>query len=102
MLRAINTPDLQAEAFPVLRAAQIDRIRPYVKVRSVQAGEVLFEPDSVGMSLFVVLSGTLDIALLGLSGERVFVTYGSGQFLGEMVLISGARALSRGRVGEPG
>ncbi|MGC2637059.1 MAG: FAD-dependent oxidoreductase [Acidobacteriaceae bacterium] len=102
MLRAINTPDLQAEAFPVLTAAQIDRIRPYAKVRSVQAGEILFEPGNVAMSLFVVLSGKLDIALLGLTGERVFVTYGPGQFSGEMVLISGVRALSRGRVGEPG
>jgi hypothetical protein len=54
------------------------------------------------MSLFVMLSGKLDIALPGLSGERVFVTYGSGQFSGEMVLISGVRTLSRGRVDEPG
>jgi hypothetical protein len=54
------------------------------------------------MSLFVTLSEKLDIALPGLSGERVFVTYGSGQFSGEMVLISGARTLSRGRVDEPG
>jgi thioredoxin reductase (NADPH) len=38
----------------------------------------------------------------GLSGEQVFVTYGPGQFSGEVVLISGARALSRGRVAEPG
>jgi len=80
MLRAINTPDLQEEAFPVLTAAQIDRIRPCAKVRSVQAGEVLFELGNVGMSLFVVLLGRLDIALLGLSGERVFTTYGPGQF----------------------
>jgi len=80
MLRTINTPDLQGEAVPVLTAAQIDRIRPCAKVRSVQAGEVLFEPGNVGKSLFVVLSGRLDIALLGLSGERVFATYGPGQF----------------------
>jgi thioredoxin reductase (NADPH) len=50
----------------------------------------------------VVLSGKLDIGLPGLSGEQVFVTYGPGQFSGEVVLISGARALSRGRVAEPG
>ncbi len=55
-----------------------------------------------GMPCFVVLSGKLDIALPGLSGEHVFVTYGPGQFSGEVVLISGARALSRGRVAEPG
>jgi thioredoxin reductase (NADPH) len=102
MLPTINSPDRQAEAFPILTPAQIARIRPYGNVRTVQAGEVLFEPGTSGMSCFVVLSGRLDIAVSGLSGEQVFVTYGPGQFSGEIVLISGARALSLGRVAEPG
>ena len=97
-----NLPDRQAEAFPVLTPAQIARIRPYAKVRSVRAGEVLFEPGKLGMSCFVVLSGKLDIAMSGLSGDQVFVTYGPGQFSGEVVLISGARALSRGTGGRAG
>ncbi|MGB6132394.1 MAG: FAD-dependent oxidoreductase [Acidobacteriaceae bacterium] len=102
MLPSINAPDRQAEAFPVLTPAQIARIRPYASVRSVQAGEVLFEPGNLGMSCFVVLSGKLEIVMAGLFSEQVFVTYGPGQFSGEVVLISGARALSRGRVAEPG
>ena len=68
MLPTINTPDRQAEAFPVLTPAQIARIRPHASVRSVQAGEVLFEPGTSGMSCFVVLTGKLDIAMAGLSG----------------------------------
>ena len=102
MLPTINTPDRQAEAFPVLTPAQIDRLRPYGNIRSVRAAEVLFEPGKSGMSCFVVLSGKLDVVVPGLSGEQVFVTYGPGQFSGEVVLISGGRALSRGRVVEPG
>jgi len=102
MLPSINRHDLQGEAFPVLTSVQIARIRPYANVRSVQAEEVLFEPGKLGMSCFVVLSGKLDIAMAGLSGEQVFVTYGPGQFSGEVVLISGARSLARGRVAEPG
>src|ERR1700739_2236646 len=102
MLPSINRHDLQGEAFPVLTSVQIARIRPYANVRSVQAEEVLFEPGKLGMSCFVVLSGKLDIAMAGLSGEQVFVTYGPGQVSGEVVLISGARALARGRVAEPG
>jgi thioredoxin reductase (NADPH) len=102
MLPTINTPDRQAEAFPVLSPAQIARIRPYGNVRTVHAGEVLFEPGMSDMPCFVVFSGKLDIALTGLAGEQVFVTYGPGQFSGEVVLISGARSLSRGRVAEPG
>jgi len=44
MLPKINTPDRQAEAYPVLTPAHIDRLRSYGKVRSVKAAEVLFEP----------------------------------------------------------
>jgi thioredoxin reductase (NADPH) len=99
---AINSSDRQGEAFPLLTPAQIDRIRPYGTVRTVRAGEILFEPGQLGMPCFVVLSGKLEILMTRLSGEHVFVTYGAGGFSGEMVLISGARSLSRGRVAEPG
>jgi thioredoxin reductase (NADPH) len=54
------------------------------------------------MPCFVVLSGKLEILMTRLSGEQVLVTHGPGGFSGEMVLISGARSLSRGRVAEPG
>ena len=102
MLPSINTPDRQAQAFPVLTPAQIDRIRPYGISRAMRAGEILFEPGELGMPCFVVLTGKLEILTTRLSGEHVLVTYGSGGFSGEMVMISGARSLSRGRVAEPG
>ncbi len=102
MLPPIVAPDRQAQAFPVLTPAQIARIRPYGKVRPVQAGEVLFETGKLGTHCFVVLSGKLDISVPRLSGEQVLVTHEPGQFSGEVVLISGARALARGRVAEPG
>jgi thioredoxin reductase (NADPH) len=85
MLPSIHAPDTRAEAFPVLTPAQIDRIRPYGKIRPVQPGEVLFEPGTADMPCFVVLSGKLDIAMAGLSGEHIFVTYGPGQFSGEVI-----------------
>ncbi len=102
MQPSIDAPDRQTQAFPVLTPEQIDRIRPYGNVRAVQAGEILFEPGKLGMPCFVVLSGTLEIAMPGLSGERMIVTHGPGQFSGEVTLISGARALALGRAGEPG
>ncbi len=102
MMPPINSPEPPAEAFPVLTPAQLARLLPYGKVRSLQAGQVLFEPGMQGMPCYVVLSGKLDISVAGLSGERVFVSYSRGQFSGEVVLISGARALSRGRVAEAG
>jgi len=101
-LRSINAPGPQAEAFPVLTAAQIDRIRPYGTARTVRAGEILFEAGDLGLPCFVLLSGTLDIVITRLSGEHIVATHGPGNFSGDMVLISGAASMARGRVSEPG
>ncbi len=98
----INTPDRQAEAFPALTPAQIDRIRPHGTARTVRAGEILFEAGDLGMPCFVVLSGKLDIVMRRLSGEHVFATHRPGGFSGDLVLISGAGSLARGRVAESG
>jgi len=98
----INTPDRQAEAFPALTPVQIDRIRPYGSARTVRAGEILFEAGDLGMPCFVVLSGKLDIVITRLSGEHVVATHRPGGFSGDLVLISGARSLARGRVAESG
>jgi len=102
MQPSMNTPDRQAQAFPVLTPAQIDRIRAYGIARTVRAEEILFEPGELGMPCFVVLSGKLEILMMRLSGEHLLVTHGPGGFSGEVILISGARSLSRGRVAEPG
>jgi len=96
------TPERKAEAFPDLTAAQIERVRSYGVARSVQAGEILFEQGESGTPSFVVLSGRLEILMTRLSGEHLVVTFGPGGFSGEMVMISGARSLSRGRVAEAG
>ena len=98
----INTPNPQAEAFPVLTLAQIERIRPYGAARTVQPGEILFDAGDLGIPCFVLLSGKLDIVITRLSGEYIFATHGPGNFSGDMVLISGAGSMARGRVAEPG
>jgi thioredoxin reductase (NADPH) len=71
-------------------------------VRTVREGEILFQPGELGMPCFVVHSGRLEILVTQLSVEQVLVSFGPGGFSGEMVLISGARSLSQGRVAEPG
>ena len=97
-----SAPYRQPEAFPVLTPAQIARIRPHAVVRPVRLGEILFEPGTVRMSCFVIVSGKLEISMPRLSGDQVFTTHGPGQFSGDVVLISGAGSLARGRVAEPG
>lgn len=90
--------DIQGEAFPVLTADQVDRIRPLGKPRKVHAGEILFEPGESGMPFFVLLSGGLEIVQPGLRGEEVIVRYEARQFSGEVSMLTGRRSLSRARV----
>jgi thioredoxin reductase (NADPH) len=49
-----------------------------------------------------VISGKLDIVITRISGEYILATNGPGNFSGDMVLISGAGSMARGRVAEPG
>jgi len=92
----------QEQAFPALTPLQIDRIRPFGKLRHVEAGKILFEPGDVTAPFFVLLSGGLEIVQPTPRGERLIVTHRAGGFTGEMTLISGRGALARGRVTEPG
>jgi len=94
--------DPQTQAFPKLTAEQIDRIRPYGKVRAVSAGEILFEVGNEHMPMFVLLSGKLEVVQPTCAGERALVTHEPGGFSGEINMISGRRSLARGRVTEPG
>ena len=94
--------DVRTQAFPVLTAAQIDRVRPGSKLRAVNKGEILFEPGDINIPFFVLLSGRMDIVQPDLNGEMPVTTHGPNQFTGEMTMISGRRSLARGRVTEPG
>jgi thioredoxin reductase (NADPH) len=94
--------DARTQAFPVLTAAQIGRIRSGSKVREVTKGEILFEPGETNVPFFVLLSGSMEIVQSDLAGERLIVTHGPGNFSGEMTMISGWGILVRGRVTEPG
>jgi len=94
--------DARTQAFPVLTAAQISRIRSVSQLREVKKGEILFEPDDTNVPFFVLLSGSMEIVQPDLTGERPIATHGPGGFTGEMTMISGRRSLARGRVTESG
>jgi thioredoxin reductase (NADPH) len=94
--------DPRTQVFPILTPAQIDRIRPYGRIRHVQSGEILFEPNDAAVPFFVVLSGDMEIVQPSLDGERTIATHGPGEFTGEMIMISGQRSLVSGRVTAPG
>jgi thioredoxin reductase (NADPH) len=90
------------QAFPVLTAAQINRIRPVGKIRPVKAGDILFELGDATIPFFVLLSGSMEIVQPGLERELPVAAHGPGEFTGEMTMVSGRRSLVRGRVTEPG
>ncbi len=94
--------DARTQAFPVLTAAQINRVRPGGKLRQVKKDEILFEPGDTNVPFFVLLSGDMEIVQPDLAGERPIATHGPGQFTGEMTMISGQRCLARGRMTEAG
>ncbi|MGD1212123.1 MAG: FAD-dependent oxidoreductase [Candidatus Acidiferrales bacterium] len=94
--------DARTQAFPVLTAAQISRVRPSSKLRHVSKGEILFELGDTNVPFFVLLSGSMEIVQPALIGESRIATHGPGAFTGEMTMISGRRCLVRGRVTEPG
>ncbi len=90
--------DARTQAFPVLTAAQISRVRPGSKLRKVEPGEILFQPDDSEVPFFVLLSGSMEIVQPDLTGERLIATHDPGEFTGEITMISGQRCLVRGRV----
>src|SRR5579883_1094153 len=94
--------DMSTQAFPVLTPEQINRIRELGRARTVQRGEILFEPNDPVMSFFVLLSGAMEIVQPGFNEERLIARHGPGEFTGEITMISRQHSLVRGRVTEPG
>ena len=89
-------------AFPRLTPEQLERVRPYGKLRQVSVGEILFDAGDSGVPVFVVLTGSLNILQPSPAGYQLLVTHRDGGFSGEYVMISGQHAMVRGQVGEAG
>lgn len=97
-----STPDPRTQAFPVLTPAQISRIRHNSTLRTVQPGDILFEPGDTGMSMFIVLTGSMEVLQSNYTGVHLIANHGPGEFTGEITMISGQRSLVRARVTEAG
>jgi len=92
----------QAEAFPRLTAAQIARIEPHGRRRTLEPGEVLGDAGEPVTRIFVVVSGRLD--LVGPPrwvGEEV-PSFSEGMFTGERSILAGGRFLARIQASTPG
>src|SRR6266850_243923 len=79
--------------FPVLTSEQLARATPYGTARSVRAEDVLLKPGAETGSIFIVLSGQIDITRQSREEEIVVVRLGPGQFTGEVAALTGQQSL---------
>jgi thioredoxin reductase (NADPH) len=88
--------------FPLLTAAQLDRLRAVGRDRDVARGDVLVQIGDRIDHLYVVIAGQLDAVSTQVKSERALATLGPGQFTGEVNMLSGRPGLARIFVTEPG
>ena len=88
--------------FPKLTSVQINRIAAHGRIRSVQSGEVLIEQGDTWVPFFVVVTGEIEIVRPFGVHETLVTIHSSGEFTGEVNMLSGRRSLIRARVTEPG
>lgn len=83
--------------FPELTVAQLRRIGSLGELRSVRAGESLFEVGEQNTKFFVVVEGGIEVLRPVGDREEPVVLHGPGQFTGEINMLSNRRSLVRGR-----
>jgi len=83
--------------FPQLDATQIARLAPFGRRRQAVAGEVLYERGATERAFYVVLDGQVEIATPSREGEERLTVHRTGEFTGEIDLISGRQSLVRAR-----
>jgi thioredoxin reductase (NADPH) len=79
--------------FPVLAAAEIDRLRRFGEPRTYKKGEFLSRTGEVTSGLMIFLAGTARVTPHDKPDEPI-VIYQPGHFLGELVQLSGRPSLT--------
>jgi thioredoxin reductase (NADPH) len=90
------------QLFPKLTPAQIKRVAVHGRVRPIQRGEVLIEAGDQVVPFFIVTAGEIEIVRPSAAGETLITVHGSGEFTGEINMLSGRRSVVRARVRESG
>lgn len=88
--------------FPTLTQAQLERIAPHGRARTVAANEVLVDQGQSAVPFFVIRSGELEALRPMPNVEMLIVTLGPGQFTGEINTLTGRPAVLRTRATQPG
>jgi thioredoxin reductase (NADPH) len=97
----------QAQMFPKLTAAQLERLRRQGVRLQTRTGEILLEVGDTPRGVFVVLAGSIEAlippsAVEAASGYELLYLLTPGDFTGEMSTLRGTPALNRIHVREGG
>jgi len=85
------------QIFPILKPAEIDRLRRFGTPRTYQVGEYLEKTGTVSPGMFIILSGEAQIRQHDpLGHEEPFINYGPGSFMAELAVLSGRPVLVDG------
>jgi thioredoxin reductase (NADPH) len=90
------------QMWPLLTPLEIDRVRPYGRVRQAELGEILYRPGEVGVPCFILLSTTLEISQPSIYGEHLITNLSPGMFTGEAGMIAGQRTVVQAHVIQAG
>jgi thioredoxin reductase (NADPH) len=86
-----------SQAFPVLAAAEVERLKAFGAIRTYQGGDYLVRAGESGHGLSVILSGEVRVlrhdAAREASESSLITTYHAGSFLGELAQLSGRPTL---------
>src|SRR6202521_4998669 len=88
--------------FPALTPAQLTRLAACATRREVRGGEVLYEPGAAAVSFYAVESGEVELTRPVAAGEARVSLLASGQFTGEVNILSGRPPIVRARVNVAG
>jgi CRP-like cAMP-binding protein len=83
------------QMFPKLEAGHIARLAACAERLATRAGTVLVEAGERAEKLFVVLEGSLEVALPGMDGQARVALLEPGDFSGEINTLRGVRGLTR-------
>jgi thioredoxin reductase (NADPH) len=82
------------QMFPTLKPPEVDRLRRFGEVRRFKAGDALFLTGDVAPGMFVIIEGSVRIEQRDPFGHMtMIVEEGPGQFIAEVVQLSGGPAL---------
>src|SRR5580658_650391 len=90
------------QVYPILAAAEVERIRHFGHVQAFAAGEMLTRIGEAGHGLMVLLKGAVAVTLRNRVGhDQAFSTHQPGSFIGELAQLSGRPSLVDARALAP-